>query len=252
MILPKHLEAELTHAQEGASKAVNLSQVLFRFTKSKDSFSLSVPSLEIDVGEKVALVGASGSGKSTLLGLICGVLVPQSGLIEVFGNRLNDFSGSQRDSYRADNLGIIFQQFNLLPYLSVLDNVVLGLSFSRFKNLAAGEKKARAENLLSSLGIDVDKMGQQKVSSLSVGQQQRVAAARAFVTEPRLIVADEPTSALDEGRQDAFLDLLFEQQERTGATLLLVTHDHRVAARFDRVIDLEATLALDAGVAKVA
>jgi len=233
--------------QKEASKAVCLSQIEFRFSKAKDSFNLSIRSLDIAVGEKVALVGASGSGKSTLLGLICGVLLPQSGTVEVFGNRLNDFSGAQRDSFRADNLGIIFQQFNLLPYLSVLDNVVLGLSFSRFRSLGAPEQRARAERLLTSLDIDIGKMGKQKVANLSVGQQQRVAAARAFVTEPRLIVADEPTSALDEGRQDEFLDLLFAQQERTGATLLLVTHDPRLASRFDRVIDLEATLALDAG-----
>lgn len=224
--------------------AVHLSQVEFRYAKAKDNFSLSVPSLDIDVGEKVAMVGASGSGKSTLLGLICGVLLPQRGTVEVFGNRLSGLSGSRRDSFRADNLGIIFQQFNLLPYLSVLDNVILGLSFSRFKSLSAPEKKQRAESLLTSLDIDVVKMGAQTVANLSVGQQQRVAAARAFVTEPQLIVADEPTSALDEGRQNEFLDLLFAQQEKTAATLLLVTHDPRVAARFDRVIDLEDAIAL--------
>lgn len=228
-----------------------LSQIEFRFPKAKDSFNLSIPSLDIAVGEKVALVGPSGSGKSTLLGLICGVLLPQSGTVEVFGNRLNNFSGAQRDSFRADNLGIIFQQFNLLPYLSVLDNVVLGLSFSRFRGLDAPEQRARAERLLTSLDIDIARMGKQKAASLSVGQQQRVAAARAFVTEPRLIVADEPTSALDEGRQYEFLDLLFAQQERTGSTLLLVTHDLRLASCFDRVIDLEATLALDAGFAEI-
>ena len=208
--------------------------------------------LDFRHGEMTAIMGPSGSGKSTLMNLIGALDVPTSGTLEIEGRNLAKLKRNDLADLRNETIGFVFQQFNLLPYLSVLDNVVLGLSFSRFKNLAAGEKKARAENLLSSLGIDVDKMGQQKVSSLSVGQQQRVAAARAFVTEPRLIVADEPTSALDEGRQDAFLDLLFEQQERTGATLLLVTHDHRVAARFDRVIDLEATLALDAGVAKVA
>ena len=203
-----------------------------------NAFELFIPSLKITTGEKVALVGPSGSGKSTLLGLICGILVPQSGSVNVLGSELSTLSGGRRDRFRADHLGIIFQQFNLLPYLSVIDNVVLGMGFSRFGKLPAAEKQARAQSLLSALDIDVAQFGNRKVTGLSVGQQQRVAAARAFVAEPQLIVADEPTSALDEGRQGEFLDLLFAQQQKTGATLMLVTHDMRLASRFDRTIQL--------------
>ena len=147
-------------------------------------------------------------------------------------------SSRQRDKFRAGTLGVIFQQFNLLPYLSVLDNVVLALEFSNHRTLSTDEKRGRAKRLLTALGLDGDNVLQQKASQLSVGQQQRVAAARAFVGSPPLIIADEPTSALDEDRRLEFLELLFAQQQQTEATLLMVTHDRRVADRFDRVLDL--------------
>ena len=217
--------------------AILIENLFFQFTQKKKSFSLSIASLAIEKGERAALVGPSGSGKSTLLGLICGVLQPTRGHVGVFGNHLEKMSSRHRDQFRADMLGIIFQQFNLLPYLSVLDNVALALEFSNQQKLSSVEKRERAMQLLASLDLDASQIGHQKVSELSVGQQQRVAAARAFIGKPPLIIADEPTSALDEGRQSEFLDLLF-QQEETDATLLMVTHDPRVASRFDRVMNL--------------
>jgi len=220
------------------NSALSMEDMCFSFSKQSRAFSLKIASLEIKRGERVALVGPSGSGKSTLLGLVCGILTPQTGTLNVLGNQLEKMSSRQRDRFRAENLGVIFQQFNLLPYLSVLDNVVLALEFSNRPNLSTSEKQDKAKQLLEALGLRGESLLRQKASQLSVGQQQRVAAARAFVGKPPLIVADEPTSALDEGRQSEFLDLLFSQQQQNGATLLMVTHDRRLADRFDRVINL--------------
>ena len=221
-----------------SDSALSIENLCFSFSNEAGAFLLRIASLQIEKGERVALIGPSGSGKSTLLGLICGVLTPQQGQINVLGNQLEKMSSRQRDKFRAGTLGVIFQQFNLLPYLSVLDNVVLALEFSNHRTLSTDEKRGRAKRLLTALGLDGDNVLQQKASQLSVGQQQRVAAARAFVGSPPLIIADEPTSALDEDRRLEFLELLFAQQQQTEATLLMVTHDRRVADRFDRVLDL--------------
>jgi len=218
--------------------AISIADLSFQFSSDTRSFSLEIDSFNIGEGERVALVGPSGSGKSTLLGLICGVLSPLKGSVCVFGNHLEKMSGRERDRFRANTIGVIFQQFNLLPYLSVLDNVVLALEFSAQRQLSASDKKVKAIELLSSLGLGDAELVHQKASQLSVGQQQRVAAARAFVGEPPLIIADEPTSALDHDRQKEFLETLFAQQEINKSTLLMVTHDLRVADQFDRVLDL--------------
>ena len=226
-------------SQTDPEPALLIENLSFRFSNDRNAFAFTIPSLRIDKGERVALIGPSGSGKSTLLGLICGVLSPSEGSINVLGNQLHKMSSRQRDTFRADTLGVIFQQFNLLPYLSVLDNVILALEFSNQRQLSAANKQERARELLQKLGMGSDTLMHQKAAQLSVGQQQRVAAARAFVGSPPLIIADEPTSALDEDRQSEFLDLLFAQQARNEATLLMVTHDRRVADRFDRILNLE-------------
>ena len=222
--------------------AVCLRNLHFAYTGDAQDFQLLIDHFEVPRGANVALVGPSGAGKSTLLGLICGVLQPDRGSVEVLGNHLDQMTDRQRDRFRADNLGIIFQQFNLLPYLPAIENVLLALEFSRHKRLPSDEKRAMAEKLLESLDIDVGSLGRQKSAQLSVGQQQRVAAARAFVAEPKLIVADEPTSALDADRRTEFVDLLFEQSARTGATLIMVTHDASLAKQFDRTVKLQDIL----------
>jgi len=222
---------------------IKLQNIAFSYEQRKDSFSLDLDHLELAKGEKLFLAGASGSGKSTLLGLICGTLVPQKGEIHILGTEISALSSSARDRIRADHFGIIFQMFNLLPYLSILDNVLLPLSFSKSRKAAvekkSGNSTAEAHRLLSALGVDVKQFGHQKTSDLSVGQQQRVAAARAFIGFPEIIIADEPTSSLDEGRQAKFMQLLFEEAEKTGASLIMVSHDNRLAKRFDRVLALE-------------
>ena len=204
--------------------------------------ALDLPSFEAAAGERVFVRGASGSGKSTLLGLIAGVLPMQSGALSVLGADMAALGAAKRDAFRADRLGVIFQQFNLLPYLSLIGNVALGCRFSSARRDRAeaksGSVEAEAARLLSRLGLDPAALAGRSVRDLSVGQQQRVAAARALIGAPGLILADEPTSALDADSRDAFLALLMEEATEAGASLLFVSHDSGLASRFDRVVDL--------------
>jgi len=200
---------------------------------------IDVPSFRIEAGERVFLRGPSGSGKSTLLGLIAGVLAPASGSVAVVGEDLAALSSAARDKVRADHLGVIFQLFNLVPYLGVLENVALPCRFSaRRRDAVGGAPKHEARRLLARLGIDDPAMLNRRVVDLSVGQQQRVAAARALIGGPQLVIADEPTSALDADARDRFIELLSEEAERTGAALLFVSHDAGLARQFSRAVDL--------------
>jgi putative ABC transport system ATP-binding protein len=202
-------------------------------------FSLRIPAFNIDKSERIFLHGPSGSGKSTLLGLIGGVMVANTGKIEVLGADLSKLSNARRDQFRVDHIGFIFQQFNLVPYLSVLENVALPCRFSKKRAHAALHKDGSiitaAKRLLNALGLDSSFLNA-PVTELSIGQQQRVAAARALIGEPSLIIADEPTSALDETHQEEFINLLLEQCDATGSTLLFVSHNHRLSKRFSRQI----------------
>jgi putative ABC transport system ATP-binding protein len=203
---------------------------------------LSIERLRVDAGEKLFLAGHSGSGKSTLLSLLAGVITAQHGSLQVLGRSLADMSGSDRDHFRADHVGMIFQMFNLIPYLSVLDNVTLPLRFSaqRRAHVAglAHDEHAEARRLLQHLGLQDDSLLQRAVTGLSVGQQQRVAAARALIGAPQLLIADEPTSALDPEHRQAFIELLFRECEEQGSTLLFVSHDHALGGLFDRRLDM--------------
>jgi putative ABC transport system ATP-binding protein len=215
---------------------LDLSGVHFRWP-GRASFALSVPRFSVGSGETVLLLGGSGSGKSTLLSLICGTILADAGAVTVSGTKLTDLSGAQRDRFRAENIGMIFQQFNLLPFGSVLDNILLPLRFAPARRARVASGEAEARSLCTALGLpDVLPA---KAATLSVGQQQRVAVARAMIGRPPIIIADEPTSALDELSQSGFLDLLFEQAQAHGTTLLMVSHDPRLAARFDRVVQMD-------------
>ncbi len=199
---------------------------------------LDVPELTIAQGELVFLHGPSGSGKSSLLSLIGGVVEPQQGRVDVLGTWLAALSARRRDQFRAANIGFIFQLFNLVPYLSALDNIVLPCRFSpeRAARLNASMQD-EAMRLATRLDLNAELL-QRSAADLSVGQQQRVAAARALIGQPAVVIADEPTSALDADRQEAFLNLLLEECASVGATLLFVSHDHRLGKRFDRVLGL--------------
>jgi len=193
-------------------------------------------------GETVFLRGPSGCGKSTLLGLAAGVLLPQAGTSTLLGQRWSALSGAGRDRHRAAHVGYIFQQFNLLPYLSVLDNVRLPVRFSPAR--AARTAPGDAEALLARTGL-AERHWRAPAATLSVGQQQRVAAARALIGRPEVVIADEPTSALDEDLRESFMALLLGACAQAGSALLFVSHDRRLAERFGRVVDLpELNLAL--------
>lgn len=199
---------------------------------------LTLSALDVDRGEQVFIQGESGAGKSTLLNLIGGVLVPRQGSLQILDQALDALSPPARDHFRVDHIGFIFQQFNLLPYLSALDNVLLPCRFSATRARRAGARPVEeARRLLDALEVDADDAAR-PASTLSVGQQQRVAAARALIGRPELILADEPTSALDPRRQDAFITLLGKEVAAHGSSLVLVSHDPRLASRFDRCITL--------------
>jgi putative ABC transport system ATP-binding protein len=219
--------------------AIRIRDLVYRWPRQRDA-CLDIPALDIAAGERVFLHGPSGGGKSTLLGLLGGVALPERGGIELLGETITALGGRARDVFRADHIGFVFQQFNLLPWLSALDNVLLPCTFSarrRARADSAGGPCDEAARLLRHLDLAPD-LWRQPAAELSVGQQQRVAAARALIGRPEIIVADEPTSALDAPRQQAFIDLLLKEAGAAGATLLFVSHDTRLAAHFDRVVAL--------------
>ena len=216
---------------------LSLTDVDYRWP-GRAAFSLSVPALTVATGESVLLLGESGSGKSTLLSLICGTILPDRGALKVAGTDLTGLSGGARDRFRAEHIGVIFQQFNLLPFGTISDNILLPLRFAPQRRARAGDAERQAAVLCAALGLP-EGVGRAKASTLSVGQQQRVAVARALIGQPPLIIADEPTSALDANSQAAFLDLLFAQTQEHDTSLLMVSHDPRLGERFDRVLQLE-------------
>ncbi|KCZ90068.1 ABC transporter ATP-binding protein [Hyphomonas johnsonii] len=210
-----------------------------RFAWGKHAPVLDIPSFHLARGERLFLRGPSGSGKSTLLGIIAGVLGASAGSVRVLGEDMTALSGAARDRMRADHLGVIFQMFNLVPYLSVTGNVTLPLKFSAIRRRAVGsDPEAEAGRLLARLGLTDPALLARRVSDLSVGQQQRVAAARALIGAPEIVIADEPTSAVDADARDRFIELLSEETARTGAALLFVSHDVSLARLFDRAVDL--------------
>lgn len=201
---------------------------------------LSLEHLGVAKGERLFLKGPSGSGKSTLLNLLGGVTVPRRGTVTVLGQDLGALSAAARDRFRAEHVGYIFQLFNLVPYLSVLDNVLLPLRFSRTRREQVRERggsRAEAGRLIIQLGLGAELLDR-PATELSVGQQQRVAAARALIGGPELVVADEPTSALDADTRALFIRLLMDECATQGATLVFVSHDASLEPLFDRGVAL--------------
>jgi len=199
---------------------------------------LHIEALTLHAGQGLLVRGDSGCGKSTLLSLAAGVLLASSGQISMLGQDWRALGASRREQRRADHVGYLFQQFNLLPYLSLIDNVTLPCRLSALRSRrCGGQVRQQAEQLLEALGLGPD-LWRRPAAQLSVGQQQRVAAARALVGQPELVIADEPTSALDERRRDEFMQLLLHQCERAGSALLFVTHDHRLSGHFDQVLEM--------------
>lgn len=225
---------------------MELTEVDFRWPGSA-IFRLSVPAFTLERGSRLLLLGESGSGKSTLLSLICGIVAAQEGRVVIDGQDLRSLSSGTRDRFRAERIGVIFQQFNLLPYATPLDNVLLPLQFAPERRRRVGDAKLEALRLAEAMALPAALMTGAPAGTLSVGQQQRVAVARALIGQPPLIVADEPTSALDAATQTAFLDLLFARCEEAGSSLLMVSHDERLAERFDRSLKLEEIAEIERG-----
>ncbi len=216
--------------------AIRLTDLRFAYGKGPEV--LRIPTLEVAAKERVFLFGPSGSGKTTLLGVLAGVLGGYTGSVEVLGRDIAKLSGSQRDAFRGSHLGYIFQLFNLIPYLSVMENITLPcrLSSERRARLKGASLEQAAEDTAKRLGIG--ELLHKPVTNLSVGQQQRVAAARSLIGTPELIIADEPTSSLDYDHREKFLELLFECCEAAGSTLLFVSHDRSLMHLFHRQLSL--------------
>ena len=220
---------------------VEIDHIRFAWRPSQSDV-IDIARFEVAAGERVFIEGPSGSGKSTLFSLLGGVSSPQEGTVRILGAGMSEMPARRRDRFRADHIGFVFQMFNLVPYLTMVDNVTLPCRFSRRRRERAtsrsGAPEAEAHRLLARLGLDGDELLARAVTDLSIGQQQRVAVARALIGEPELIIADEPTSALDEGTRERFLELLSTQCDEAGASLLFASHDTRLGALFDRRVSL--------------
>ena len=220
---------------------IELSDVRFRWPAAAPT--LDIPSLAVAAGERLFIRGPSGGGKTTLLHLLGGFTRPDHGQARVLGTDFASLGGAARDAFRADNIGVIFQMFNLVPYLSLVENVALPCLFSAARRARAiergGDVASEARRLLAAMHLDPAALEGRSVVELSTGQQQRVAVARALIGAPPLVLADEPTSALDPVARDAFLDLLIGEVRASGATLVLVSHDSALEAGFDRVLALD-------------
>ncbi len=218
--------------------AVELRDVRFAYRAGRDV--VAIDALEIPRGDTVFVHGPSGSGKTTMLGLLAGVLVADRGAVRILGTDLTRLSSGERDAFRARHLGYVFQQFNLIPYLSVRENILLPvrLDAARRARLGGADPVRAAEALAADL--DIGGALDAPVTELSVGQQQRVAVARALIASPEVVICDEPTSALDSDRRERFLELLFKSCAKAGATLVFVSHDLSLQPLFSRALSLPA------------
>jgi putative ABC transport system ATP-binding protein len=213
--------------------AINLTDLNFSWNKNS-SFCLSIADWQVSCGQKVFLYGQSGSGKSTLLNLLSGVVADYNGELRVLQQDLKTLSGAKRDTFRAQNIGIIFQQFNLLPYLNGLQNIQLAQYFA---SRSSSQNKQLLGQITEKLQLTKVLLNQ-SAGTMSVGQQQRIAVARALINQPKLIIADEPTSALDSELRDQFIELLLSVASES--TVIFVSHDKSLATHFEVSYDLAA------------
>jgi len=228
--------------------AITIKNVEFRWS-AKHPNAVAIEQLNAEAGERLFVAGPSGSGKSTLLSLLAGVVTPQQGSVTMLGRPISQMTPAQRDHFRADHIGYIFQMFNLVSYLTVVENVTLPLRFSKKRWKMAGGHSAASEaiRLLEHLGMGDPELLHHPVTELSVGQQQRVAAARALIGQPEILIADEPTSSLDADNRESFINLLFQECAGQKTTLVFVSHDVALAEMFDRTVELPSAAMRDVG-----
>ena len=212
--------------------AISASNLKYAYSGQTDNPVVDIQTWEVAAGEQVFVQGPSGCGKSTLLNLLSGIITPSSGQLNVFGCEFDRVSAGQRDAFRARNIGYVFQQYNLVPFLSAVENILLARHF-------VGKKleQEHAHLALSQLNI-ADSERTKPVRQLSIGQQQRVAIARAFINKPKLLLADEPTSSLDQNNRDTFIELLLSLAAEQKMTVLFVSHDQSLSHHFDRVVQM--------------
>jgi putative ABC transport system ATP-binding protein len=204
------------------------------FLYKKSEFCLNIPEVNIKKNEKIAVIGASGTGKTTLLKLISGIQIPSKGIIKVDNKNISDLTDSKRRDFRISNVGFIFQDFELLEYINVEDNILHPFRITKTLELNA-EIRLRARKLATELGIE-NKL-KNFIGNLSQGEKQRTAICRALLVRPKIILADEATGNLDPKNKIKILDALFSSVDKYGSTLIAVTHDHELLNRFDRVLD---------------
>lgn len=211
---------------------IQISQLDFQY--SRGEFRLHIPSFTVLSGEKVAVIGPSGSGKTTLLNLIAGILTSQVGSVKIHDVEINRLTDRERRDFRITSIGFVFQDFELLDYLNVMDNILHPYRITTALRLDRTVRE-RAVKLANDMGIGV--MTKRRSTDLSQGEKQRAAICRALLPQPKLLLADEATGNLDPSNKTKILNLLFSSVEDHGTTLLAVTHDHELLPRFDRVID---------------
>ncbi len=211
---------------------IELSNVSFHYSEDPNHPVLNIPSWSLAAGEQVFVHGPSGGGKSTLLNLLSGLLPATEGHVKILGQRLDQMNSRQRDRFRANHVGYVFQQFNLIPYLNAIDNIRLASHFSQRKKSAVLDKEIK--HLLTNLNM-AEKEWQNPARHLSIGQQQRVAIARALINKPQLLIVDEPTSSLDQANRDTFMAVLMSMLADHSVSLLFVSHDMSLSHYFSRV-----------------
>ena len=226
------MSTNLASTERSTDPVVSIEALEFRYREG--DFRLAIPNLSIERGSTAAFIGPSGSGKTTLLNLIAGITLPQSGRVVTEGVEVTGLSDSERRDFRIARVGLVFQEFELLEYLSVLDNILLPYRINASLRLDR-EVRDRARDLADRVDI-LDKLDRYP-AKLSQGERQRVAVCRAVLTEPALLLADEPTGNLDPVNKWRVLDILFDYAERTDRTLVAVTHDQEILDRFERVVD---------------
>ena len=218
---------------ENEKQIIQIEDLKFWYTGKE--FQLEISNLKINKGSKVAIFGKSGSGKTTLAHLISGILKPQSGLIRFMGQNISNLSDGERRAYRIKNIGFIFQEFELIEYLSVLDNLILPYKLN--KSLSLNEETINRAKAIAGR-IEIENKLHKYPNQLSGGERQRLATARALITSPSLVIADEPTGNLDTQTANKVLNEIINQSSKSNSTLLMITHDPRLLESFDQVIDL--------------